>query len=130
MGKKTDPSTERLISVLPVISKIIEKVVHDHTNAFLPNENITYNYQSDFRANHSTNFCLSFLANKILKGFGQGLFTGMILIDLQKASDTTDHEILLQKLESQRGLYSGLDPILLSECFLLILRVSLQKVGK
>ena len=34
-GKKTDPSNYRPISLLPVISKIIEKVVHHKTNAFL-----------------------------------------------------------------------------------------------
>ena len=39
-----------------------------------------------------------FLNDKILKGFDQGLITGMILIDLQKAFDTIDHDILLQKL--------------------------------
>ena len=59
-----------------------------------------YNYQSGFRGNHSTNLCLSFLTDKILKGFDEGLLTGMILIDLQKAFDTIDHEILLQKLKA------------------------------
>ena len=38
--------------------------------------------------------------DKILKGFDNGLFTGMILIDLQKAFDTIDHNILLEKLKA------------------------------
>ena len=59
-----------------------------------------YNYQSRLRTNHSTNLCLSFLTDKILKGFDEGLLTGMILIDLQKACDTINHEILLKKLET------------------------------
>ena len=59
-----------------------------------------YNYQSGFRGNHSTNLCLSFLTDKILKGFDKGLLTGMILIDLQKAFNTIDHEISLQKLKA------------------------------
>ena len=46
--------------------------------------------------------CLSFLADKVLKGFDEGLLTGMILIDLQKAFDTIDHEILLQKLKAMK----------------------------
>ena len=99
-GKKTDPSNYRPISLLPSISKIIERVIHDQTNAFLSDEDILYNYQSGFRGNHSTNLCLSFLTDKVLKGFDEGLLTGMILIDLQKAFDTIDHEILLQKLKA------------------------------
>ena len=99
-GKKTDPSNYRPISLLPSISKIIERVIHDQTNAFLSDEDILYNYQSGFRGNHSTNLCLSFLTDKILKGYDEGLLTGIILIDLQKAFDTIDHEILLQKLEA------------------------------
>ena len=59
---------------------------------------IYYNYKSGFRGNHSTN--LSFLTDKVLKGFDEDLSTGMILIDLQKAFDTIDHEILLQKLKA------------------------------
>ena len=57
------------------------------------------NYQSSFQGNHSTNLCLSFLTDKVLRRLDKGLLTGMILIDLQKAFDTTDHQILLQKLK-------------------------------
>ena len=99
-GKKTDPSSYRRISLLPSILKIIERVIHDQTNAFLLDKDILYNYQSGFRGNHSTSLCLSFLTDKILKGFGKGLLTGMILIDIWKAFDTIDHEILLQKLKA------------------------------
>ena len=84
-GKKVDPSKYRPILLLPLISKIIEKVVHNQTNEFLSANKISYNYQSGFITNHSTNLCLSFLTDKILKGFDEGLLTGMILIDLQKA---------------------------------------------
>ena len=84
--------------MLPLISKVIGKVIHDQTSAFLNSRNLLYNYQSGFRKTHSTDFCLSFLNDKVLKGFDQGLITGMILIDLQKAFDTIDHDILLQKL--------------------------------
>ena len=46
-GKKVDPSNYRPISLLPLISKIVEKVVHDQTNEFLSNNKILYNYQLD-----------------------------------------------------------------------------------
>ena len=97
-GSLTEASNYRPIYLLPLISKVIEEVIHDRTSAFLNSRNLLYNYQSGFRKNHSTDFCLSFLNDKILKGFDQGLITSMILIDLQKAFDTIDHGILLQKL--------------------------------
>ena len=64
---------------------------------FLDDNNILYNFQSGFRKKFSTDTCLSLLNDKISKGFDVGLYTGMILIDLQKAFDTIDHEILLKK---------------------------------
>ena len=97
-GSKTDPKNYRPISLLPLVSKVIEKVIHDQTTTFLTENNILYKFQSGFRNNHSTDFCLSFLNDKILKGFDSGMSTGMILIDLQKAFDTIDHQILLQKM--------------------------------
>ena len=82
-----------------MISNIFEKVVHDQTQAFLDENKILYKFQSGFRRNFSTDSCLSYLSNKIANGFESGLQTGMILIDLQKAFDTIDHEILINKLE-------------------------------
>ena len=86
-------------SLLPPISKIIEKVVHSQTNEFLSNNKILYNYLSGYRANHSNNLCLSFLTDKTLKCFDEGLLTGMILINLQKAIDTINHKLLLRNLK-------------------------------
>ena len=67
---------------------------------FIDKYNILYKFQSGFRKYHSTDFCLSYLTDKISKGFDSGLLTGVILIDLQKAFDTIDHNILLQKMSS------------------------------
>ena len=97
-GSKTDPKNYRPISLLPLVSKIIEKVIHDQTQNYLTENKILYEYQSGFRPNHSTDFALSFLNDKVLKGFDKGCFTGMILIDLQKAFDTIDHKLLLEKM--------------------------------
>ena len=60
---------------------------------------IIYEYQSGFRSKHSVNTCLAHLFNQILKGFESGRSTGMILIDLRKAFNTLDHDILLNKMK-------------------------------
>ena len=90
-----------------MISKVIERIVYGQVDNFLIQNIILYNYQSGFRKNHFTNLCLSFLNDKILKGFDKGLFTGMILTDLQKAFDTINHEILLGKFSNLSNIYCG-----------------------
>ena len=74
-GSKTDPRNYRPICLLPLMSKVLERIVHEQTMEFLDKHNI----QSGFRKNHSTDFCLSYLTDKISKGFDSGLLTGMIL---------------------------------------------------
>ena len=74
-----------------MISKVVERIVHDQTNKFLSENNILYYFQSDFRSNHSANLCFAHLTDKILKRFDEGLLTGMILIDVQKAFRTINH---------------------------------------
>ena len=98
-GSKTEPKNYRPISLLPLVSKLFEKTVHNQTQQYLQEHKIIYKYQSGFRKHHSTNTCLSHLNNKILEGFDKGMVSGMILIDLQKAFDTIDHNILLKKLK-------------------------------
>ena len=73
--------------------------VHDQTEEFLSKNNLLYRFQSGFWKNYSTNTCLLHLTDKITTGFAKGLFTGMVLIDLQKAFDTTGHQILLKKMK-------------------------------
>ena len=54
-----------------------------------------------FEKNYSSNTCLGHLTDQIPTGFGKGLFTGMILIDLQKKIfDTIGHQTLLKKLKN------------------------------
>ena len=97
-GSKDDAKNYRPISLLPQLSKIIEKIIHGQVQKYLDENRILYRYQSGFRAHHSTDTGLSYLSDKILQGFETGKFTGMILIDLQKAFDTIDHKIFLDKL--------------------------------
>ena len=76
----------------------METIIHNQTQLFLNDNNILYKYQSGFRKYYSTDTCLSYLNDKVQIGFEQGWMTGMILIDLQKAFDTIDHDILLDKM--------------------------------
>ena len=97
-GSKLEAKNYRPISLLPLVSKIFEKVIFNQTQSYLDQNKIFYKYQSGFRQNHSTDTALSYLTDKIQRGFDDGLFTGMLLIDLQKAFDTIDHDIFLKKL--------------------------------
>ena len=99
-GSKTDSKNYRPISFLPLMSKELERIVHEQTWEFLDKHNILYKFQSWFRKNHSTDFCLSNLTGKTSTGFDSHLLTGMILIDLHKTFVTIDHNILLLKLSS------------------------------
>ena len=97
-GSKNDPQNYRPISLLPLISKVFEKVIHDQTQEYISKYKILYDFQSGFRNSYSTDSCLVYLTNLIREGFDTGLYTGMILIDLQKAFDTIDHNLLLEKM--------------------------------
>ena len=92
-GSALEPKKYRPISLLPLLSKLFEKIIHIETQDYLDKNNILYKYQSGFRTKHSTDTCLSLLNDKVLAGTDDGMMTGMILIDLQKAFDTIDHDI-------------------------------------
>ena len=94
---KTDLKNFRPISLLPLISNIIERIIHDQTMNLLSTNNVLYKYQSGFRKIHSADTCLSYLYDKITEGFDSGLLNGMVLIHLQKAFNTIDHNIFNHK---------------------------------
>ena len=72
---------------------------------FLVSNSLLYEHQSGFRANYSTDSCLIHLTDYIRQQSSKGLYTGMIMLDLQKAFDTVDHKILCKKL-SEMGVDS------------------------
>ena len=98
-GSRIEAKNYRPISLLPLLSKLFEKVVHIQTEKLLDSNNILYTHQSGFRPKHSTESCLTHLSDSILERCDRGLHTGMILIDLQKAFDTINYDILLEKMK-------------------------------
>ena len=95
--KNIVPKSYRPVSLLPNLSKIIERIVYNQLIEHLGKHDILYEYQAGFRSKHSLNTCPAHLSNQILKGFESRKSTGMILIDLQKAFATLDHDILLDR---------------------------------
>ena len=88
----------RPISLLSVFSKIFEKVIYTRMYDYLMKNNLIYKRQFGFRNNHSTNHALISLSENIKSNLDSGQFSAGIFIDLQKAFDTVNHEILCEKL--------------------------------
>ena len=110
-GDQLAVSNYRPISLLSNINKIFEKLVYSRLYSFLQLHNCIYELQFGFRAKHSTNHALFSLTEMIRDALDNGNFACGIFIDLQKAFDTVDHQILLKKLELEVLLITGLDPI-------------------
>ena len=80
------------------MSKISERIVYDQLSKHLAKHNILYKYQSGFRRSYSTETALIDLSDRIKFSMDKGLYTGMVMIDLQNAFDTDNHAIMSDKL--------------------------------
>ena len=98
-GDKLQTNNYRPISLLSNISKIIEKIVHRRLYLFLRQNKLLFLYQFGFRPGFSTTHALISLTDEIRAALDDDKFACGVFIDLQKAFDTVNHNILLSKLE-------------------------------
>ena len=95
--KRSEVGNYRPVSVLSVVSKILERAVYTQLEDYLVKKKLLFDFQSGFRSNFSTDSCLAYLTDYIKTQTSKGLYTGMLMLDLQKAFDTVDHDILCKK---------------------------------
>ncbi len=101
-GKYDERTNNRPISILCVLSKILEKHVHNNLYAFLTQYILIHLAQSGFRKFHYCETALAKLSSKWAANMDRGDLTGLVLLDLRKGFDMVNHDILLQNLTIYR----------------------------
>ena len=100
--KKRDPhifDNNRPISLLSSISKTFEKVIFNQVYAYFTNNDLFYNSQYGFRKLHSTEYASLEMVDRISQYLDNGKLPITVYLDLSKAFDTINHEILLKKIK-------------------------------
>ena len=108
-GARNNVNNYQLISVLSLVSKIMERAIQEQFLAFLTENDLLLFYQSGFQKKHSTETAIVYLTDYILEHMDRQTITGAVFIDLKKAFDLVDHEYLLFKLEHYGVKGSSLD---------------------
>lgn len=98
-GDTLDCNNYRPISTLSVFNKILEKLLVTRLTDFLNVHKVLYDFQYGFRQGSSTQTAIIELVDDIVDAIDSGKLMGGLFLDLKKAFDTLNHEILLKKLE-------------------------------
>ena len=98
-GDKNNIKNYRPIALLNNISKIFEKVINDRLMTFLEREKLLSDFQSGFRQGKSTIRAVYQALYKVIESMNNGKPTVAMYLDLSKAFDSVDHDVLLLKLE-------------------------------
>ena len=97
------------ISLLPTISKIFERVIHDQMYEYFNEFNLLAEQQYGFRKKHSTEYAAIKLIDHVSKQMENGKTPGKLYIDLSKDFDTLAFDIFMFKLKYYRVTDSALD---------------------
>ena len=89
----------RPISILPTLSKVFEKVIFNEVHEHYHVNNLYFSNQYGFRKKHSTELAVLEVIDRITNQLDQGITPINIYLDLSKAFDTLDHDILVNKLQ-------------------------------
>ena len=95
-GGSADLSNYHPTSVLPCFSNILERLMQYRLYKHLSNSKILYPNEFGFQKGHSTGHALFQLVDQIYESFKRCEYTIGVFIDLSKAADTADHNILLE----------------------------------